>query len=110
MAISSSLQSVFAFRTISTTVFASLFYLSVFFSIYITQYAPSVPAIAKQQALGLNFERAYRDLHLVGLLRHVVFGIHHVTFHANRSQSVLIPTILVKMTSFAISCYNDYEK
>jgi hypothetical protein len=84
MAIPSYLQSVFAFRTISTTIFASFFYLSVFISIYITQYAPSVPAIAKQQALGLNFERAYRDLHLVSLLRHVVFGTHHVAVHANR--------------------------
>ncbi|KAI9507743.1 hypothetical protein F5148DRAFT_1284822 [Russula earlei] len=62
---SSVLRSVFSFRTGSTTVFASLFYLAVFTALITFQSAPSVPAITTQHALGLNLERAYRDLYLI---------------------------------------------
>ncbi len=66
MTISSILQSIFSFRTGSTTVLASLFYLAVFCSLYVTQYGPRVPSVDKQHTLGISVDQAYRDLHLVG--------------------------------------------
>lgn len=65
MTISSILQTIFSFRTGSTTVLASLFYLAVFVSLYITQSGPQVPGVDRQHALGLSVDQAYRDLHLV---------------------------------------------
>ncbi|KAH8981758.1 hypothetical protein EDB86DRAFT_416246 [Lactarius hatsudake] len=65
MTISSILQTIFSFRTGSTTVLASLFYLAVFVSLYITQSGPHVPGVDRQRALGLSVDQAYRDLHLV---------------------------------------------
>ncbi|KAI9441833.1 hypothetical protein H4582DRAFT_1420677 [Lactarius indigo] len=65
MTISSILQTIFSFRTGSTTVLASLFYLAVFVSLYATQSGPRVPSVDRQHALGLSVDQAYRDLHLV---------------------------------------------
>ncbi|KAH9959052.1 hypothetical protein BC827DRAFT_1215483 [Russula dissimulans] len=62
---SSVLHSIFSFRTGSTTVLASLFYFAIFISLYITQSGPPLPTVETQQALGLNLEHAYRDLHLI---------------------------------------------
>ena len=66
MTIASTLQTLFSFRTGSTTVLASLFYLAVFVSVYITQYGPQVPSVDRQHTLGLSVNEAYRDLHMVG--------------------------------------------
>jgi hypothetical protein len=65
MNISSILQTVFSFRTGSTTVLASLFYLAIFVSLYITQSGPQVPSVDRQHTLGLSVDQAYRDLRLV---------------------------------------------
>ncbi|KAI9445618.1 hypothetical protein BJY52DRAFT_1315924 [Lactarius psammicola] len=65
MTISSILQTIFSFRTGSTTVLASLFYLAIFVSLYRTQSGPQVPSIDRQHALGISVDQAYRDLHLV---------------------------------------------
>ncbi|KAH9990656.1 hypothetical protein BJV74DRAFT_421616 [Russula compacta] len=70
MSTSSVLHSIFSFRTGSTTVLASLFYLAIFISLYITQYGPSVPAIERQHALGLDLPQAFRDLHLIAQRPH----------------------------------------
>ena len=66
MTLSSTLQKFFSFRTGSTTVLASLFYLTVFVSLYITQYGPQVPSVDRQRTFDLSVDQAYRDLHLVG--------------------------------------------
>ncbi|KAI0301738.1 hypothetical protein B0F90DRAFT_1936153 [Multifurca ochricompacta] len=63
--LSSILQSLFSFRTGSTTVFAVLFYFAVFLSLYLTQYGPQVPSLERQHAFGLSVESAYRDLHRI---------------------------------------------
>ncbi|KAF8262682.1 hypothetical protein EI94DRAFT_663412 [Lactarius quietus] len=70
MTISSTLQSIFSFRTGSTTVLASFFYLAVFVSLYITQSGPQVPSVDRQYSLGLSVNEAYRDLHLVAARPH----------------------------------------
>jgi hypothetical protein len=69
---SSTLHSIFSLRTGSTTVLASLFYLAIFTSLYVTQNGPSVPSGQAQHALGLNVERAYRDLHVVSVPSYAV--------------------------------------
>lgn len=65
MTVSSTLQTVFSFRTGSTTVLASLFYLTIFVSLYITQSGPQVPGVDRQHTLGLSVDQAYRDLQQV---------------------------------------------
>ena len=102
-------SSIFSFHTGPTTVLASLLYLAIFTSVYITQYGPSVPSLQRRPALGFNLGHAYQDLHRVSFPGHAVYGIHHFT-PPNRLRSVHIPTTLVKMTSCAISCWNGYEK
>jgi hypothetical protein len=79
MSISSTiLQPIFSFRTPSTTALASLFYLAIFTSLYVTQYGPSVPGLQNQHALGMSVERAYRDLHSVDCQSHIIGCIDHV--------------------------------
>ncbi|KAN0137858.1 hypothetical protein V8E53_004342 [Lactarius tabidus] len=70
MTISSTLQTIFSFRTGSTTVLASLFYLAVYVSLYITQSGPQVPSVDRQLTLGLSVDQAFRDLHLVAARPH----------------------------------------
>ena len=74
MTISSTLQSIFSFRTGSTTVLASLFYFAVFVSLYITQSGPQVPSVDRQLTLGLSVDQAFRDLHLVGFMCHAILN------------------------------------
>ena len=66
MTISSILQTIFSFRSGSTTVLASLFYLAIFVSLYRTQSGPQIPSVDRQHTLGFSVDQAYRDLHLVG--------------------------------------------
>ncbi|KAI0264235.1 hypothetical protein BC834DRAFT_884353 [Gloeopeniophorella convolvens] len=65
MSFLSILQAIFSFRTGSTTVLASLLYLGLFVSVYITQLGQPVPSTDAQRALGLDLERAYQDLHVI---------------------------------------------
>ena len=99
-------MSVFSFRTGSTTFFAVLIYLPIFTFLYTTQYGPSVPPLQRQLALGPNLGQAYQDLHRVSFLGHAIYYIHRFSPPLDRLRSVRIPTILVKTTSYAISCWN----
>ncbi len=53
------ISSVFAFRTLPTTVLASLIYLAIFISVLVTDDLPAVPKNRK----GLDLDQAYSDLH-----------------------------------------------
>lgn len=85
---SSTLHSMFSFRTCSTTVLASLFYLAIFTSLYVTQNGPSVPSRQKQHALGLNVEQAYRDLHVVSVPSYTVRNAHILPVDRRKSSSL----------------------
>lgn len=107
MTISSTLQSIFSFRTGSTTTLASLFYLAVFVSLYITQFGPRIPSVDRQHTLGLSVDQAFRDLHLVCLCAYMRFFIRLLSFF-RRLQDDLTPTIRAKTTLYAISFYNGW--
>lgn len=55
------ISKVLGFRTLPTTIFASLIYLAVFVSVLVTDELPNVP---RNQG-GLDLEQAYQDLHEV---------------------------------------------
>ncbi|KAK0456080.1 putative zinc metalloprotease [Armillaria borealis] len=55
------ISSAFAFRTLPTTVLASLIYLAIFISVLVTDDLPAVPKNRK----GLDLDQAYSDLHKI---------------------------------------------
>jgi hypothetical protein len=85
----STLLSILSFRTGSTTILVSLFYLVIFISLYRTQNGPSVPSIQKQHALGLDVEHAIRDLHQVCLPSHALCSTYRVPFLDRRASPPL---------------------
>ncbi|KAG7452279.1 uncharacterized protein BT62DRAFT_960318 [Guyanagaster necrorhizus] len=60
------ISSVFAFRTLPTTVLASLIYLAIFISLLVTDGLPAVPKNRK----GLDLDQAYLDLHKIAQRPH----------------------------------------
>ena len=106
----SKIQAFFSFRTVSTTAVASLFYLAIFTSLYVTQYGPSVPSLQSQYALGLSVEHAYRDLHLVSCPVILCAALNRRIMSFNRSQNALTLTTPVKTILSAISSSGDYGR
>lgn len=85
------ISSVFAFRTLPTTVLASLIYLAIFISVLVTDDLPAVPKNRK----GLDLDQAYSDLHKVIIYFLLLLdGISHCL----RLQNNHIRTILMQTT------------
>lgn len=81
MSVSSFLHSVFAFRTVPTTVFIILLYAAAFISLYVTDQLPVVPSVDKQHGYGVDLETAYKDLHLVRALEDFLIDTMKLNSH-----------------------------